>query len=380
MTVARRLLAIGAIAIISAVVLIAAAQMQRHDGYFSPVFGPDGRDVYFIGRQTGGLVAGLGWENFTPPAYVFVWHDTFSLRRLRRDTGEVEVLATLPPSPVEGRRLRTYRGRAFVAPSTLLRRVDDRLEFRIRLSIAAQPTAEQHFLSGVWEQHGPARDGAARWTQEWVALSGGDLSPLFENLEVIAARGNESFPCAVVAHDALTGTVETLIENDDCPDLYPAGIAEADVIQFSRRANIERIDELTSTHDRLMNEALAAGMSEHQAGLHVLDQMRDLGYYPQPPELTAHLLGPAQVETHRAEGRLDPLFVIEEMQFTVGLFQDLERALDTPGTSVEKTGRYAIHNAYTTSQALNGFFDGGGRRFFVQRGANVFEVELTDGG
>lgn len=55
------------------------------------------------------------------------------------------------------------------------------------------------------------------------------------------------------------------------------------------------------------------------------------------------------------------------------------RALDTPGISIDKSmGRYVTHNDYTTSQALNEFFDTGGTRFFVQREGDVFEVDITD--
>ena len=41
-------------------------------------------------------------------------------------------------------------------------------------------------------------------------------------------------------------------------------------------------------------------------------------------------------------------------------------------------GNYTIHRDYTTSQALNEFLAGGGTAFYVERGDNVFKVELLD--
>ena len=361
-------------------VAVVATQVQVHDGFFSPVFGPDGRHVYFIGRHTRGLVAGFGWESFSPPAHVFAWTDRFSLQRLSLATGEVDVLADFPPSPVEDRHLRTYRGRAFTSPSTLLRWDDDGLTFRIRLSIPTQPSADMYFLSGVWtaeEARANGADIAQGWTQDWTEVTGDDGTPLFGHQELMTVKGWEAFPCAIVSQDAESAQVDVVIENDDCGDVYPNGITAADVALISRRADIERVRELTSTHDRLMREAIDGGMSEYDASLHVLDQMRDLGYYPQPPQYLATRLDQTDLETLRDSGDLDSLFVIEEMQFTVGLFQDLERAIDTPGVATERSmGNYTIHHDYTTSQALNEFLAGGGTTFYIERGDSVFKVEL----
>ena len=360
---------------------VVATQVQTHDGFFSPVFGPDGRHVYFIGRHTRGLVAGFGWEFFSPPAHVFVWTDRFSLQRLSLATGEVDVLAPLPPSPIEDRRLGTYRGRAFTSPSTLLRWEADGLAFRIRLSIPTQPSADMYFLSGVWtedeERLADGLEASIGWTHDWTEVTGDDESPLFGRQELMTVKGWEAFPCAIVSQDADSAQVDVVIENDDCGDVYPKGITAADVALISRRADIERVRDLTSTHDRLMTEAIDGGMSEYDASLHVLDQMRDLGYYPQPPQYLATRLDQTDLETRRDSGDLAPLFVIEEMQFTVGLFQDLERAIHSPGIATERSmGTYTIHRDYTTSQALNEFLAADGTTFYVERGHNVFKVEL----
>ena len=373
-----RLLLIGTLLMLAVLLVIGATQIQRHEGYFSPVFSPDGRHVYFLTRETRGVVTGLGWESLTPPAHVFVWSDQMSLRRLDVADGELEVVASLGPTPLVGRRLRTYRGRAFVAPATLLRWANDELEVRVRLGIPVQPTSELHFLSTRWSPTRETLDTPAVWSRDHLSLMGGDESPLSGAVEVIALPGLEAFPCAVVGLEAATRALDVLIENGDCEEVYPAGVRYEDVSVRSRRADIERIEALERTRARLTLEARTVGVPEHEIPLRVIDQMRDLGYYPHPPRLVAQRLDPPEVERRRGLDELSPLFVIEEMQFTVGLFQDLERALDAPGTPVDKSsGRYVRHDDYTTSEALNAFFDRDGRLFFVRRGEEVFEVELV---
>ena len=128
------------------------SQVRSHEGYFSPVYSPDGNAVYFIHRESQGLVTGLGWEFFSPPAHVFVWSDRFSLRKLDTASGQIDILHRWPPSPIENRRLRTYRGRAFTYPRTQLSWVEGaHLEYKIRLSIPVQPGAEQHYVSRMWK-------------------------------------------------------------------------------------------------------------------------------------------------------------------------------------------------------------------------------------
>ena len=311
--------------------MIAATRVHDHTGYFSPVYSADGQFVYYVARQTRGLVTGFGWESISPPAHVFVWRDRFELHRLDLDTRDVEVLAALPPTPIEDRRIRTYRGRAFTLPFTMLQWVEgSRREIRIRLSIPLQPTSEQHFLTTVWDSTAGAVVQNAAWTAEFLALSGDDVSPLFENWEVLAVSGPESFPCALVAHDATTDEVRVLAQQLACEAPYESGVSAEDFTGLTRRADLERIRDLSDTQARLTREAIESGMAEQEAALRVVDQMTELGYYARSPYLVARALDLQEVETERTAGRLRPLFVIEEMQFIVGLFQDLERAIDAP--------------------------------------------------
>ena len=357
--------------------LLLLAQVQSHQGYFSPVYSPDGSAVYFIARETSGLVAGLGYEFFTAPAHVFVWRDRFSLRKLDPDTGSIEVLRTWPPSPLEGRHLRTYRGRAFSTASTQLRWVDEEnLEYKIGIRIPTQPVSEPYFVSRIWNNVTNEMVEKDQWNQEWLAISGSNESPLSGKWEVIVAKGEEAFPCAIVALHSSATEARVLLKDAACDRVYPHGIAPSDVAPLSRRADIERIQDLTDAHDRLTTEALAAGMSEYEASLRVTRRMRDLGYYPKPPQLIARLLGEQELAALGTEQSLEPLFTIAAMQFKVGLFQDIEKAINNPGQEFDKAGKYIIHNDYTTSQEFNAALENGVQQFYVEYAGRTYEMKI----
>ena len=367
-----------ALVLVVAVGLLLLAQVQSHEGYFAPVYSPDGSEVYFIARRSMGLVAGLGIESFTAPAYVFVWHDRFSLRKLDPDTGRVEILKSWPASPVEGQYMRTYRGRAFSTASTQLRWVDEKnLEYRIGMRVPTQPASERYFVSRIWNNVTNEMVEKDQWNQDWLAISGGSEPTLSGDWEVIAAKGEEAFPCAIVALHSSATEVRVLLKDGACDRVYPNVISPTDVEQYSRRDDIERIQDFTDAYERLEAEALSAGMTPHEASSYVTRGMRELGHYDTPPQLIARLLSEQELAALGAEQKLEPLFTIIEMQFTVGLFRDIEQAIRNPGQEVDKAGKYIIHNDYTTSQELNAALGNGVEQFYVEYSGRTYEMEIV---
>ncbi|MCZ6860144.1 MAG: hypothetical protein O7I42_07685, partial [Alphaproteobacteria bacterium] len=82
---ARWKLAVGLLTAGAVVAVFAFAQLigilaiERHQGFFAPVWDTDGQHIYVIERDTRGLIWGLGWEFFTPPANSYVISDRFVL-------------------------------------------------------------------------------------------------------------------------------------------------------------------------------------------------------------------------------------------------------------------------------------------------------------
>ena len=362
----------------AAVGVVLALSVQRVKGFFSPVFSPDGKQVYFIARETRGLVLGFGYEFYSPPAHVFLREDRFSLRRVPSAGGAVETVKTWPASPLEGKRIRAYRGRIFSVASTELRWAEgEKLEYKVSLRIPAQPSAGHFSVSRQWNDESGELIEKDQWEERQVMTHGSGEAALSGSWELFAVKGEEGYPCAVVAYEQATAEIRVLVKTPVCDELYPEGISEADVAPLSRREDIERVRNVRDTHDELMREALAEGLAEHEAWLRVQRQMQDLGLYPKPPQLTARLLGAGELEELRNQEALEPVFEIAGMQFKVGMLQDIMRAIESPGEETEKSmGQYIVHNDYTTSQALNAFLKSGGTRFYVAYQGRVYELNL----
>ena len=294
------------------------------------------------------------------------------------DTGRVEILKSWPASPVEGQYMRTYRGRAFSTASTQLRWVDEKnLEYRIGMRIPTQPASERYFVSRIWNNVTNEMVEKDQWNQDWLAISGGSEPTLSGDWEVITAKGEEAFPCAIVALHSSSTEVRVLLKDSACDRVYPDGISPTDVEQYSRRDDIERVQDFKDAYERLTAEGLAAGMTPYEASSYVTRGMRELGYYPTPPQLVARMLSDQEVAALRREQALEPIFTIIEMQFTVGLFRDIEQAIRNPGQEFDKAGKYIIHNDYTTSQELNAALGNGVDQFYIGYSGRTYEMKIV---
>ena len=358
--------------------VVLALSVQRVEGSFSPVFSPDGKQVYFIARETRGLVLGFGYEFYSPPAHVFLREDRFSLRRVPSAGGAVGTVKSWPGSPLEGEKIRAYRGRIFsVAPTELHWAEGEKLEYKVSLRIPAQPSGGHFSVSRQWNGESGELIEKDQWEERQVMAHGSGEAALSGSWELFAVKGEEGYPCAVVAYEQATAEIRVLVKTPVCDELYPEGISEAHVAPLSRREDIERVRNVRDTHDRLMREALAEGLAEYEAWLRVNRQMQDLGLYPKPPQLTARLLGAGELEELRNQEALEPVFEIAGMQFKVGMLRDIMRAIESPGEKTEKSmGQYIVHDDYTTSQALNAFLKSGGTRFYVAYQGRVYELNL----
>ena len=142
-----------------------------------------------------------------------------------------------------------------------------------------------------------------------------------------------------------------------------------DVLQpISRRAEIERIETIKSTYADLVARGRAAGRNEGQAMLDAGKEMQRLGLYPKTPTLAATRAGCAD---------LSPVFTISDMEFKVGLFQDIEQAIASPGTDVDKSmGDYITHRDYTTSREINEYLKRGRTTFGVRARGECWRLTI----
>lgn len=364
-----RKLAVLAVAAIAATIVLArwtgVFAFERHQGYFAPVWDPDGRLVYLLERDTAGLVWGLGWEFFSPPASSYVLRDTFIVHRVDSETGTSEELQRFEGSPISGRVTRHYRGRIFNGISARIETRDDGLEFAVEMKVPRVPTSENWTLKGAWTEAAPSN---AQWTTQYAGGMAAPDEVLVNGVEVMTVRGRESFPAAVIAV-AADGSYRVLVRNDDFDDLYRDGVPPEQIAERANRARIERSRVFRSVQGELTARFKAAGLNDGAATLRAYDEMEELGYLPKGPRLVAT---PVEVPPPGVR-----VFDIPAEYFRVGLFQDIAAAIAAPDQEVKtSTGTYLKYYEDELGPNLKAWRDAGNDRFAVRTGGTLYVLEV----
>ena len=368
------LLALTAVAVWA----IGLAGYRSNTGYFSPLFSADGRTIYALRRTASAAVLGFGYEFFSPPAHVFVRQDRHALIAIDVDTGAVTELARFPASPLSGGHLRAYRNALMGSPSAHLRWADARLEIEVAVTDHDQPLSRTFTLRNAWDPSAQRLTAEPEWREAYAAAGGTEPHQLAGPLEVLAIPGDEGFPCAIATVHRDTGAVRTLLSTSTCRSKYRDGITRADVESLERRPDIERAATITRTYRELVARGVAAGDNEGTAMLKAGKEMERLGYYPRSPTLSAASM-PCESNNGRSDAgtTADAMFTISEEEFKVGLFQDIDAAITSPGEEVDKGGDYVLHSSFDTSRRLNEYLASRDRTtFIVQRGNRCWRMEI----
>lgn len=351
-------------------------RQESFEGYFAPVYSPDGQQVFFVERRSHGTVRQTQAPDlfFNPAHYdVFVAKDTFTLKRLDLQSGQIDDLVQFAPSPLEGQKYEAI-GNPLKSASARLRFTKKGLEYDVCLTAHQMPEVKESLASGVWAEGQHAAD--VSWQKKPCMLGGFDEWPLFGASELIVVRSDRAFfPVAIVAYNHDTNALNVLVKNKDYDRVFPKGVPLQQVVQSSRRQDMERMRTMLRTHEELLQKYKSMGMTEVQALLRTGKDMQSLGYYPKTPTMIARRLSPDEAEKAEAGG--DGFFTIAKGEMDAGLFQDIERAINKPGEETDKTSDgYFTHRDYTTSARLNAYLNTGKTQFFVQYLDNTYEVTI----
>ena len=349
--------------------------MESYEGYFAPVYSPDGQYVYFVERQTRGdaRVTEMGGL-FSDAKYdVFVAKDTFTLNRLNLATGRVEELIRLAPSPLEGRRYEA-RGQPFESAEARLRFTKEKqLEFGVCLTAYQMPVAKNYWSSGVWVEPQRAAMDLRSWQDSYCQTGGFDESTISGDWEVMQVNGGRHwFPVAIVGFNHITRNVKVLVKSNDYDRAYPTGVAVTELEKNSRRALIEHHQKVNRTYEALMQQYKAQGMSDIEAELQTGKEMERLGYYPKSTKIVARRLSSAEA------AKIDKaaLFTIVKPEMASGIFPDIEKAIASPGEEIDQDGEYHIHRDYSNSARLNAFLSSGKTQFYVRYLDQTYELTI----
>ena len=310
-------------------------RIDRIQTFHAPVFGPDGKDVYYLTRNAWGISWGPGIEFFTPPASVLVIGDRFSLQRTNRVTRETATLHTwrvphlLKPKT-------QYRNYLFGLPDCELKWEGRRLQYKIGLDFL--PNNPPYFTVNEW--------AIGSWNVETGALAEQELwksgyhstdrwtgQILSGPWEIVDYQGQ-----ALILYDSSTQTRALLRVSRSAGSHLKEVVATADLKDYTHRYQLERSRTIRETYAITVAGLQAQGLPEGEAMLRANDEMEKKGYYPKTPKLVA-----TKIEIIRQGVKV---FNISKDEFRFGLFQDIEEAIARPGNEVHFHGRYITHRDF----------------------------------
>lgn len=360
-------LALGVVGLVGMAGLAVACHHHER-GYLAPQFTADGRGVVVVVRDARALVVGLGYETFTPPARSLILRDRVSIVTIELDRRDHAVDVTLPASPLEGTWLQVYRPGLFGSVHAHMRwATPSNLEYEVGVTRHTQPQSETFVARRRWDAAAGRFVESAPWERGHTGMGGDERSQLHGDREVVAVRAGTAMPCAIVIVTTGQPKAQPIAETAACRSAHPDGYPVAALADLLRRRDIERVAHLEATHERLVGEARARGLSEGDAALDAIRGMRRLGLYPKPSTLVA---------TRAAEATPGvPVFTISDEEFRVGLLSDIREALDRPGEEAEKDGSYITHRDFDTSRRLNEYLaERRDTEFFVEADGALWRI------
>jgi hypothetical protein len=153
---------LGMIAVISIAVLyrtvlhfmppdLSKPALTESESVLAPVFSPSGERLYFLKRNSTGMVSGPGIEFVTPPAKVEFISDRISLMEIQISTGQSSTVCTREIPHAE-RVMFEYRGRIFGIVQSELKWENESLNYMIGADVLPDPpnTKEPEWKAGTW--------------------------------------------------------------------------------------------------------------------------------------------------------------------------------------------------------------------------------------
>ncbi|MEX0951555.1 MAG: hypothetical protein WDZ86_04660 [Gammaproteobacteria bacterium] len=312
---------------------------ERHRGFFAPVWGPNGEYVYYLQRDTLGVVMDPGRLFGGKQVYAYAPRDEMTLRRIRMRDGQVEILRHWADTPARGRWLRQPRGQAF---GTVMARIDTggkSLEFVVNVLV---PDAAEVAVQTVGQGDNIINAG----------------------IEVMALPGIAAYPAAVIAATG-DGRYDVLLHNRHFGRLYPEGVATGLLTSLSRReayAEQQEFAQLYSAHYARLHQQ---GMTDAEADAATRRALARQGYEVPPRRLLATAIDAPQPD--------EKVFTMTTGQLNSGQFGDLQTAIDSPGQAVTRQTEPYPDNT-EVGHELNAWDASGAGRYVLRVGDDYYRL------
>ena len=367
MTVSKRpilVLSVGVIVITAAwlVNLSGLVAIRSEHGYYDPVWHTDGTAIYYLERRSRGLIVGLGWEHFTPPAQVYMFSDQVELIKHDLPSGVTHALHEFDIDPHIDRWVNRYHNRIFGWISTVIEPGSDEIEIKVTLSIPVVPSSEVWAYAGKWDGQSFTSEG---WNQKYPGSMASSDQVLVNNLELMTVMNSESYGAAILQISP-DNSFEVLIATDD---FKPEMVTARYLTDRSRREQIEKVRRFKRVNEELIEQNLAGGMKDGEARLQAYDEMENMGLLPRSPRISA-----ARLNTRPLD---EPVFQIPADYFAAGLFKDIAAAIANPGTKVKaSTGDHLKYYDDDVGVRLRSYRNGGKKTFLVETGDAFYRLTV----
>lgn len=309
-----------------------AAGLVRYEhqrGFFAPAWGPDGA-VYFIERESRGLLFSADWFSSQSGAWSWVWEDQISIRRMEPGKRAVRTLRVWQESPVEGRMIRTPSDSAFgILLATL--NTTGGLTFTVNVSV---PETTPYGNLDSRQQQRLFRGRADNVVQQMR--------------EVMAVPGQGFYPAAIIT-TINNEDYEVLLSNNTFKMLYPDGVPATLLDELSHRRAVQEQARIVEKRDALIEHYERQGLDTDKAILRADADLERDGYQVVEPRLIATAIDtPAPGEK---------VFTLGAEDFDAGDFSDIAAAIARPGVAVKKSAE-SYTSATATGRALNQWLAG----------------------
>ncbi len=322
---------------------------EHERGFFAPVWGPAGA-VYFIERETRGLVFNIDWQimgltaaNATNWSWVFA--DQISVRRLEPATTTLTTLRSWKETPVAGRLLETSPDAVFgILLATLT--TEGGLGFTVNVSVP--------------------KPGQTNKLLQQASFTGRGDNVLQQMRELMAVPGNNFYPAAIIT-TIDNNDYQVLLDNAEFASLYPDGIPATLLAELSQREALHKREAIIAKHRQLMQSFQQQGMSEGVARKKADATLADEGYEVMEPRLIAIPI--SEPEANEAVFRISP----EALK--AGAFSDIAAAIAEPGVPVRKLAE-PYDSESQTGTALNDLIADNGIAWVIASNGDYYRLLL----
>ncbi len=340
-------------------------RIDRIQTFHAPVFGPDGREVYYLTRNAWGVSWGPGIEFFTPPTAVIVLSDRFSLQRTSRETEKTRTVHTWRAQHALKPKTQ-YRNYLFGFPDCELKWNGRTLHYKIGLDFLPNDPSYlsiNEWTIGSWNADTANLFETNTWKSGYQTTDRWTEQILSGPFELVDYKSQ-----ALILYDSVLQTRTPLRVSSSGTAQLREEIATAELKDYTHRAQLERSRAIREAYAETVAVFQAQGPPEGEAMLRASDEMEKKGYYPKTPKLEAKKIEsiPQGVK----------VFSITNDEFRFGLFQDIEEAIAKPGKEARFSGKYITHRDFDTSRKLNEYLEAGNKAFIVKTDKGMFLLSV----